>query len=99
MMTIPLESTPAQVLTVTLAGQLCQITLRQKSTGVYLDLSVLNKPLLYSALCLDRIMIVRSAYLGFIGSLVMVDTRGTTNPDYTGFGARYQLIYLETTDL
>jgi hypothetical protein len=50
-------------------------------------------------MCMDRVKLVRHAYLGFIGNLGFIDTQGKTDPDYTGFGARYQLIYLEATDL
>ena len=44
-------------------------------------------------ICLDRVRIVRHEYLGFIGNLVFIDTQGTSDPEYTGFGSRYLLIY------
>lgn len=99
MLQVPITATPSQTLNVTLGGQNCQIAIRQNSTGVYLDLSVANAPVLQSALCLDRVKLVRHKYLGFIGSLAFVDTQGKTDPDYSGFGARYQLVYVEASDL
>jgi hypothetical protein len=96
---IPIASTPSQTLNVTLGAQSCKINLYQKSTGVYLDLSIDNAPIITAVLCLDRVKLVRHKYLGFIGSLAFVDTQGKTDPDYTGFGARYVLIYLEPGDI
>ena len=44
-------------------------------------------------LCLNLVGLVRSAYLGFIGQLAFFDTQGTSDPDYSGLGTRYQLVY------
>lgn len=99
MLFIPIATTPSQKLSVSLGGQQCQISLYQKTTGVYLDLSVLNRPIVTTALCRDRVRIVRHGYLGFIGDLAIVDTQGVEDPDYTGFGSRFLLIYLEASDL
>lgn len=89
--TIPISATPSQTLSTTLNGQYCLISVRQKSTGVYLDLTVGTKVICAGAICLDRVGIVRLA--GFIGQLRFVDTQGTSDPDYTGFNARYKLTY------
>lgn len=91
---IPLISTPSQTLACTLAGQSCQIAVYQKSTGVFLDLVLVSTPIITAALCRDRVSIVREVYLGFVGSLVFIDTQGADDPDYTGFGTRFQLVYL-----
>jgi hypothetical protein len=99
MLQIPILAVPSQSMTVTLGGQLCQISLYQKSTGVYLDLSVNDAPIVTASLCTDRARLVRHKYLGFVGDLVVVDTMGSSDPDYTGFGTRYALIYLEASDL
>lgn len=96
---IPIQATPAQSLSVVLAGQNCQINLYQKSTGVFLDLYVSNSPIITATICLDSVLLVREAYLGFIGDLAMVDLQGNNDPDYTGFGTRYVLVYVEATDL
>lgn len=78
---------------VTLGKQNCQIKIYQKSTGVYLDLSIENIPLVNTILCLDRVKLIRHSYLGFVGNLAFVDTQGMTDPIYTGMGSRYCLIY------
>lgn len=99
MLQIPISAVPSQVMSVQLGGQSCQIKVYQKSTGVYCDLAVNNVPVVTAVLCLDRNKLVRHKYLGFVGDLAFVDTQGKSDPDYTGFGTRYQLIYLESTDL
>lgn len=99
MLQIPISAVPSQSLTAMLGGQLCQIKLYQKSTGVYLDLAVNDAPIVTASLCVDRARLVRHEYLGFTGDLVVVDTAGTSDPDYAGFGTRYVLMYLEAEDL
>lgn len=91
---ISLAAVPSQTLSVTLGAQSCQVAVYQKSTGVFLDLSVSNVPIITAALCLDRTSLVREPYLGFAGRLAFVDTQGTEDPTYAGFGARFQLVYL-----
>ena len=95
MLQIPIKATPSQTLSVILGGQDCKISIRQKSTGVFLDLLVADSPVIMSQLCLDRVMLVRHPYLGFIGDLAFVDTQGVTDPAYSGFGDRYRLVYTE----
>ncbi len=95
MMRVPLISTPSQSLTVNLGGQQCEIQIAQKYTGgVFLSMKVDGVQVVTSKLCRDRVSIVRAAYMPFVGELSFVDTQGTSDPDYTGFGSRYQLAYL-----
>ncbi|WP_313622832.1 phage baseplate plug protein [Achromobacter sp.] len=96
---IPLKRVPAQTLSVMLNGQNCQISVYQKSTGVYLDLWLNNSPIVTSVLCHDRVRLVRSEYLGFLGDLTFVDTQGHADPEYLGFGSRFVLAYMEPLEL
>ena len=98
MLIVPLSNVPSQTVTSVLGGQNCQINVYQKSTGVYLDLFVNNIALCTTSLCVNETRIVRYKYLGFIGDLMFVDTEGKNDPDYTGIGSRYQLIYIEASD-
>lgn len=91
MLTIPLSATPSQTLSVTLAGQFCKMQITQKSTGVFLSLTVGTVEVCNSSICLDRVSIVRLP--GLIGTLRFVDTQGASDPEYTGFNARYKLVY------
>ncbi len=61
---------------------------------LYCDL-VLNGVQAWSGVpCLLGTPINSRAYLGFTGSLLFIDTQGTSDPDYTGLGTRYFLIYV-----
>lgn len=92
---IPLSAVPSQSFAVNLAGQPCQITISQKSTGLFVDLYV-NSALIIGGVIAENLnRIVRSAYLGFIGDLAFDDTQGTDDPSYEGLGSRFQLLYIE----
>lgn len=96
---IQLRAIPAQACSVLLGGQNCQVGVYQKSTGLFLDLLVNHEPVAMAVLCRDRVRLIREAYSGFIGDLAFVDTQGREDPSYTGFGGRFQLMYLEASDL
>lgn len=94
MLFIPLQPVPFQRITVTLAGQPCAIAVRQRSTGLFLDLAVSGADIINGVIARDRNLIVRDAYLGFIGDLTFYDTKGFSDPDHTGLGTRFVLLYL-----
>jgi hypothetical protein len=99
MLLVPLSVKPAQTLTIQLSNQACTITVRQRSTGLFIDLFVNDAPIITSVICQNRNRIVRDAYLGFIGDLAFFDTQGTDDPVWTGLGARWVLGYLTPGDL
>jgi len=103
MQIVPLEAVPNQTVTTTLGDQVCQIDVYENAYGVYLDLYVVNVLIVGGAICEDRNRVVRSLYLGFEGDLAFIDTQGTADPDYLGFGpttsARYVLAYLTPEEL
>ena len=99
MLTIPISAIPNQQFSAVLAGQNCIIHIYQKTTGVFLDLTVNENVICQGALVLGQSPIVKNTYLGFVGNLAIIDTQGFTDPTYTGFGERYQLVYLEVSDL
>lgn len=96
---IPLRAVPNQTLTTVLANQNCRINIYQKFWGLFLDLAVGNTPIVRGVICQNDNLLIRYAYLGFLGDLAFVDMQGTNDPDYTGLGSRYQLAYLEVADL
>lgn len=99
MKTIQIAAMPSQSFSSVLGGQNCQIKIYQKSTGVFIDVAVNNTPIISGVICRDRVKLVRQSYLGFIGDLAFCDTQGVSDPEYTGFGSRYRLVYLEPSDL
>lgn len=104
MLVIPLKPVPAQRLAVLLAAQSCTMHIYQRSTGLYIDVLVDDALVIGGVLCRNLCVVVRSLYLGFIGDVAFVDTQpdkinGPMDPEYTGLGARYQLIWLAPSEL
>lgn len=91
--TIPINAVPAQQFTIQLGDQNCDISIYQKNTGLYFDMVVNDSPCVNTVICLNLVGLIREAYYGFIGQLAFVDTKGTTDPEYSGLGSRYILVY------
>lgn len=91
---IPLTAVPNQSVQVTLNGQTCRVAVYQKDTGLYIDLYVGTALIIAGVICQHANRIVRDSYLGFTGDLAFIDTQGVSDPDYTGIGTRYVLVYL-----
>lgn len=96
---IPIQQKPSQVISVILANQNCQISLYQKSTGIFFDLTVNDKPIVTTRIVRNAIPLVRQRYLGFIGDFFIMDMQGNQDPEYKDLGTRYVLYYVEATDL
>lgn len=99
MQVIPLGAVESQALNTQLGSQNCQISVYSLSTGLYLDLSVDESPIVTGVLCHDRNRLVRETYFGFVGDLSFIDSQGTSDPTYDGLGSRYSLLYLDPSDL
>jgi hypothetical protein len=99
MLIVPLQPIPNQTLQAQLANQACTLTITQYAYGLYTTLSVAGQIVVASVVCQNLNRIVRSAYLGFVGDLTFFDMQGNADPVYTGLGSRYQLVYLEPSDL
>lgn len=92
--TIPITSQAAQTFDIQLNGQNCTITLSQKNTGLFFDMSVDGNSCVNSVICLNLVGLIREAYYGFVGQLAFIDTVGTDDPTYDGLGTRYQLVFV-----
>ena len=90
---IPITAVASQNFTIQLGNQNCAISLNQKNTGLFFDLTVNNAPCVNSVICLNLVGLIREAYYGFTGQLAFVDTQGTDDPTYTGLGSRFLLVY------
>lgn len=99
MMTIPLRAVPSQVVNVQLAEQAAKITVYQKRTGLYVDLSVGGVSVINGVIAQNANRLVRDAYLGFVGDLAFYDTQGLDDPVWSGLTDRWFLAYLEAADL
>lgn len=99
MQIVPLQAIYAQTFTVSLGGQSCIITLRQRSTGLFFDLTVNGTVLMTEVLCQPWVLLVRQPSLGFIGDLAFVDSQGKDAPEWSGLGTRWLLVYLAPEDV
>ncbi|GAN69282.1 phage baseplate plug family protein [Acetobacter orleanensis] len=93
LLAVPLSTVPAQTLKVSLSGALIQITLRQRSTGLYADFDAGGTRILSGVLCQDRTWLVRESALGLVGDFLFTDTQGQQDPDASGLGSRFLLLY------
>ncbi len=99
---IPLQAVPNQSITVPLAGQSCDLNVYQLASGLYIDVFLNGQQVIVlSVICQHANRIVRDLYLGFAGDLAFFDTAGSSpiDPDYTGLGSRFQLVYIEASEL
>ena len=99
MMIIPIQPLPNQTMQVQLAGQSCSLNIYQNAYGLFMDVIVGQNQIIAGVLCENLNRIVRSLYLGFVGDFAFQDTQGSSDPVYTGLGSRFQLLYLEASDL
>lgn len=114
MLLVPLSPNPNQTLQIVLGGQNCAIELRTLDGSAYTDVADLGTSQPYlsfsltvggtsitlNALCLNqKRLLINRQYLGFVGDFVFVDTQGAEDPQYTGLGTRWLLVYIEASDL
>jgi hypothetical protein len=78
----------------TVGGQNCTVTLQQKGDDMYFTLDLPTGNIVSMVRCLNRVKLVRYAYLKFIGDFVFVDLQGNDAPNYAGLGSRWLLLYL-----
>ena len=96
---ITLQAVPSQQVQTVLAGQQCQISVYVKNQCMFLDLTVNGVNIIYAVQCKNLVSLIPTAYLGFTGWLMFLDTQGSDDPVYTGLGSRWQLLYLTQEDL
>lgn len=92
---VALKTIPAQKIQTVLASQNCTIELHQKERGLFFSLSVDGKHIVDNVLAQDANPLIHRKYVSFAGNFVFMDTKGISDPDYTGLGQRYALLYLD----
>ena len=104
MQVIPIQPVPSQQVLCVLGGQNCQISIYQRAgrgfTNLYVDLNsngtnMFLATLAHNAVPLDPC----NSYDGFEGNLFFIDTQGVDDPEYTGLGTRWFLVYLTPAEL
>lgn len=99
MLVVPAQAIPNQQLAVGLNGQAVQLNIYQFSVGLFMDVYVGGTLVIAGVICQNLNRIVRSAYLGVVGDFAWLDTQGTEDPNFTGIGTRWLLLYLDPADL
>ncbi len=94
MQTVPLQPVPSQSTKVVLGGQNCQILVYQKPQGVFVDVNVDGVDVVVGVIARDAVPLVCREYAGFVGNLIFIDSQGSSDPSYEGFGDRFTLVYL-----
>lgn len=93
LVTIPTLAVPAQVLQVSLSNQPTTLRIYQAGPSLYVDVYVNDALVIGGVVARNANLIVRSAYLGFIGDLAFIDQQGNDDPQYDGLGSRWVLYY------
>jgi hypothetical protein len=99
MQQIVLQPVPSQQLQVVLDGQQCQIAVYVKMQCMFFDITVNGVPLAYAVQAKNLVNLVPTSYLGFAGWLVFFDTQGSDDPEYSGLGTRWVLLYVDAEDV
>jgi hypothetical protein len=98
MLQIPLQAVPSQIVKSVCDSQNCQIAIYQKSQGVFFDLNSNGTDIVTGVLAHNADFLCCINYTGFEGNFVFIDTQGTSDPSYDGFGTRYFLVYLTAAE-
>ena len=96
---IPLIATPAQQVQTNVGGQNVLLDVRQLRYGLFMTVYKDDALVVAGVICHDRCLIIRSAYFGFSGDFMFADTQGSSDPDYTGLGDRWELVWLDPSEL
>jgi len=105
MLVVPLVPVPSQTLAIVLAQQNCAINLYTRGAFLYFDLSYNGIDVVTCRICRNVQRLLRDAgYHGFIGDFMFLDLHvadliNGEDPAYSGLGSRFQLVYLEASDL
>lgn len=97
---IPIQAVPSQTVNCVLGGQNCQIAVYYKVQGIFVDLAINGADVFVASLGLNQNPLDPcNSYDGFAGDLYFIDTQGSDDPQYTGFGTRWFLLYLTAAEI
>jgi hypothetical protein len=103
MLIVPMQPIPAQLIKTTLDNQTVELNIYTRRYGLFIDVTIIETLEIGAVICQNLNRIIRSAYLnvqaGFAGDFIFNDTQGSSDPVWTGLGARYQLLYLSQDEL
>jgi len=98
MQTIPIQAVANQIVKVVLDGQNCQILIAQRNEDIFVDVNVNGVDLVCNAIARDSVPLVCREYAGFSGQLMFIDSSAADDPQFSGFGSRWFLVYLSESE-
>jgi len=98
MMQIPIQPEANQIVKTVVGGQNVQILLQQKPRGIFVDVNADGVDISAGVLALNETPLISRDYMGFEGNLYFIDTQGAADPEYTGLGERFQLVYIDAAE-
>lgn len=95
---LSIQAVPAQRVSAVLGGQNVQLSIYQKTQGLFVDIASNGTDVSLGVLARNAVPLCPIVYTGFAGNFIFIDTQGVLDPTYAGLGSRYQLIYLEANE-
>jgi hypothetical protein len=100
MLVVPVQSMPNQQIQAGLNNQAVTLNVYQNDFGLFMDVYLAGVVVITGVICWNCNLIVRDAYLGFVGDFIWFDTSGNgADPVFTGIGSRFILLYLTPQDV
>lgn len=102
MIEIPLRQEPNQSLQIILGDQNCTLTLLTRGERLYCNLAVsaaTTAVVWAGVVCRNLVGLKLYEHQLFRGQLAFVDLEGDDDPQWSGLGARWRLVYLEEGEL
>lgn len=112
MQVVPLTAVPSQLVTAVLNGQSVTLSIYQLGfppvAELYVDVQSNGSPIVncrkaraFSGSSNEAapFLLLDAGYQGFEGDFLFIDTQGDEDPQYSGLGARWQLLYYAPADL
>lgn len=94
MQAVPIQPVPSQIVKTVLDAQNFQIAIYQKNDGIFVDINVDGTEIVAAVIARDAVGLACRQYAGIEGNLLFIDTQGSLDPEYSGLGTRWQLVYL-----
>jgi hypothetical protein len=90
---VPCTAIPDQTVQIYIAGQNVTLRVYQRTFGLFVDFYLNKNPILYGVKAFNLNLLLRDKYFGIAGDFIFFDTQGEEDPDYTGLGGRFVLLY------
>ncbi|MDD4700734.1 MAG: hypothetical protein PHI96_00780 [Desulfovibrio sp.] len=108
--TIPLRPTANQTFQVVLGGQNCSLRVYTRQSeaesmvavggiSLFVDLAVNEQVVASGVIAREGTPLLRYPRLGFDGDLLFIDMQGAADPQWSGLGDRWRLLWLSADEI